>query len=121
MAMRTRLTALVLTTLVGCGGVSSSAQCEPGSANPCDDEGQAQGSTTQGVELDFYHCAVRPFSLNGDWWMVQDAIFDESSKPADLSGTGTATRDGDTLSYTDNAGGSLTFKAVEEEVTRRCA
>ena len=119
--MRNRLTALVLTTLMGCGGVSSSAQCEPGSPGPCSDEGQRQRATAQALTLDFYHCAVRPFFLDGEWWAVRDAIFDEASKPADLSGTGTATRDGNTLRYIDSEGASLTFEAVEEEVTRRCA
>ena len=42
MTMRNVLTALVLTSLVGCGGVSSSAACEQGSPDPCNDEGQEQ-------------------------------------------------------------------------------
>ena len=42
MTMRNVLTALVLTSLVGCGGVSSSAACEQGYPGPCNDEGQGQ-------------------------------------------------------------------------------
>lgn len=56
MTMRTLLTALVLTALAGCGGASSEAICEPGSSDPCNDQGQgpSEGSTfplaLQGVE-----------------------------------------------------------------------
>ena len=46
MSMRTLLTALALTTLTGCSGVSSSALCEAGSPDPCIDEGQEQRTTT---------------------------------------------------------------------------
>ena len=42
MTVRNLLTALVLTTLVGCGGVSSSAACKQGYPEPCNDEGQGQ-------------------------------------------------------------------------------
>jgi len=45
MHMRTLLTALVLTAVVGCGGVSSDAVCEPGSSDPCNDQGQGEGLT----------------------------------------------------------------------------
>lgn len=47
MAMRPLLTALCLTTLLGCSGVSSSAQCEPGSPDPCNNQGQGQAATPQ--------------------------------------------------------------------------
>lgn len=84
---------------------------------------RAASPAGQSVTLDFFHCGVRPFQLDGEWWelVVQQRAFDQASKPANLSGRGTVVRDGDSLRYTDVDGGTLLFDRDEDGSRNRCA
>jgi len=87
----------------------------------CEGEGPTSASSTS-VLLDIGHCWVEPFAFDGEEWALPAGRqFGWGGRyPDGVSGEGTALRASafdDTLTYTDDGGGTLTFRLSSDPRT----